>query len=75
MSDENPFEGFVADGASSRVRSVEHWIRRVGFPLFGLGGIIWEELTTADPLLIGTYLALAGFGSVPWLRDIYKRGG
>lgn len=73
MSDENPFKDFVADG-SPRVKIWEHWIRRVCFPLFGLAGIVYEELTVADPLLIGAYLALAGFGSIPWLRDLSKRG-
>lgn len=59
------------------VEKIEHLIRRVGFPVVGLAGIIYEELRPpVDPLLIGAYLALMGFGGLGWVRDMYaKKGG
>ena len=58
------------------IDTVEHGIRRVLFPILGLAGIVWEELTPpSDPVLIGAYLALMGFGAIPWVRDYYIREG
>lgn len=58
------------------IAKIEHGIRRIGFPLIGIGGIIYEELTTVDPLLLGAYLALTGLGATTWVRDYYaKKGG
>lgn len=58
------------------IEKFEHGIKRIGFPLIGIAGIIYEELTTVDPLLLGAYLALTGLGATTWVRDYYaKRGG
>lgn len=59
------------------VEKVEHTIRRVAFPVFGIAGLVWEELNPpVDPILVGAYLALLGFGGLGWVRDVYmKKGG
>jgi hypothetical protein len=58
------------------IEKIEYTIRRVGFPLVGIAGIVYEELSPpVDPLLLGAYLALLGFGGLGWVRDVYTRRG
>lgn len=56
-----------------RVAFAESVIRRIGFPMAGIAGIIYASITGPDPLLIATYLALAGYGGLPWVRDAAVR--
>lgn len=61
------------DDVPRHIIKIESYIRRIGFPLFGIAGIFWEEFTDSDPLLIGAYLALAGLGVTPWVRDYFQK--
>jgi hypothetical protein len=58
------------------IEAIEHGIRRVLFPVIGLLGLAYEELSPpVDPVLVGAYLALMGFGAIPWVKDYYTRKG
>jgi hypothetical protein len=58
------------------IDGIEHGIRRVLFPVIGLLGLVYEELSPpVDPVLVGAYLALMGFGALPWVKDFYARKG
>ena len=53
---------------------VERVIRAIVFPVIGISGILWEELSPPiEPQLLIIYVAMLGFSGVSILRDAIHR--
>lgn len=56
---------------ADRINVADQAIRKIVVPLVSIAGIIYEELDSqTDGKLLGVYLAMLGFGMVPWVRDM-----
>ena len=62
---------------ASRINVMDQAIRKIVVPIVSLAGIIYEEISndSTDGKLLGVYLAMLGFGMVPWARELFGTVG